>query len=326
MRITNPMSSKLITLLPSRRGSVIVRDLEAPMDRGRLRYALVELRVKIPVGVPYSGAASAVRAAVNADTERQTTVEQVLDHEELKTADVILFPGYTLVGRKLPPAISQRVRDRYVVLELMSADDAVDDPTPKRRWRRTFVLGPGGQLCGPVRQRVITSDDAWNNHGGASEETLRVVAELDGERAPRRTWSSRGRTETSLLVCGEVNIAYPQKDGTTWAADPRLLDSLAGCRVIANPAHTPSSLPAMQRKREWLSERRALLTTANVHDGYTQRKTPKNAAPYTIAAKGQLTGAEAYIDGERYNASQILGWHGASAISEPKYSIILFDL
>lgn len=296
------------------------------MDRGRLRYALVELRVQIPAGVAYSGAASAVKAAVNADAKRQAIVEEVLDRKELKTADVILFPGYTFVGKKVPKTIVQKVRDRYVVLELMALDKAGDDATPKSQWRRTFVLGPGGQLCGPVRQWVITSDDAWNNNGGASEETLRVVAELDGERAPRRTWSSRGRTDTSLLVCGEVNIAYPKQNGSTWAVDPRLLDALAACRVIANPAHTPSRLPAMQRKREWLSERRALLTTANVHNGYMQLKQPRNAAPYIVAAKKQSTGAEAYIDGKRYNATEILGWHGAATIDEPAYRVILFDL
>lgn len=293
------------------------------MDRGRLRYALVELRVQIPTGVVYSGAASAVKAAVNADPQRQATVEEILDRSELKAADVILFPGYTLVSKTMPKTVAQKVRDRYVVLELMAADKTGDDATPKRRWRRTFVLGPGGRLCGPVRQWVITSDDAWNNAGGASDETLRVVAELDGERAPRRTWSSRGRTDTSLMVCGEVNIAYPEQKGPTWAVDPRLLDVLAGRGVIMNPAHTPSTLPAMQRKREWLSERRALLTTANVHNGFTKKK---RAAPYVGKARKQPVGAEAYIDGRRYNAAEIQGWHGAATINEPAYRVLLFDL
>ncbi|MDB4931666.1 MAG: hypothetical protein JWM10_4150 [Myxococcaceae bacterium] len=297
------------------------------MERGRLRYALVELRVEVPEGV-YWNAAAAVKAAVNADPGRQGTVESVLDHEAIQSADVIIFPGYTLVGRTVPSVITQKVKGRYVVLELLAPDKS-DATTAKGGWRRTFVLGPGGRLCGPVRQWVITSDDAWNDDSSPSRESLRVIEELAGERAPSRKWKSRGRVETGLMLCGEVNTVYAQADGTGWPVDPRLLDALAGCYVIANPAHTPSTLPAMQRKREWLSARRALLTTANLHGGFMKWKTPKEpkgAPPKPVRARQHTSTAEAYVDGKRYNVDAIRAWAGATVVDDPRYRVALFDL
>jgi hypothetical protein len=174
-------------------------------------------------------------------------VSRVLQHEKTQHLDALVFPGWTLAGETLPKSVVRACGDRVVVLEGVGA--ATGKSKARYPWT-TYVVWRGVVVV-EARQLLATAAEA-------DEETVgRLVEQL----ATSRTFVHPVLGRTGLLVCGEPNVVREHAVSTLPALD-----------TILNPAHTPSLLPAMQRKRARLAASGALFTTANTHDGWTPRE------------------------------------------------------
>ncbi len=239
------------------------------------RVGLVELFVEVDRRSRASPAA-AVMSSIrrNADTR----LREVLDIlKDLRTAnlELIVFPGWTVVGSTLPVELVEAAKKRTVVVEVLPPPSPTRGVRGKEPGKATFAKAgkPAGSTgeqipwhtyvihrgvpLGPMVQRIITSADA----GRGSTPSHRAL-ELDGQlRRGERSWS----TGCSLWICGEVNALY----GRSSEVSPWVDDLPVDWRVIANPAHTPSRLQAMRDKRAHLSTSGVLFTTANIHNAWT---------------------------------------------------------
>ena len=199
--------------------------------------------------------------------------------------ELIEFPGWTLVGDELPQEVVAASGGRTIVLEMLPAEQ-LDAASRKRSVKgaapdeegeispitwKTVVIHKG-KVHRPVVQKLVTSQDAGQGTA-PTEKTLQFQEELSkAEPAP-------GKRGASLWVCGEVNAIYGRGDTPApWAPDLPL-----DWRLIANPAHPPSKLPAMQDKRCYLSKQGLLLMTANTHSGWIDASGTSQSGGWTAA-------------------------------------------
>lgn len=225
------------------------------------QYALAELFVDVPErrrnGDPHAiGWKDVIKNAIlRAPVARRQAVEDVLDHRELRGVDMIMFPGWTLVGRSVPQSVRQRIGDRDVYLELFEEDDE-----PDTKGKQAMILHSQQVLVGPLRQLFATA-------AGASTKTVALVAQLDATSGKQRRWTLPAARKGALVLCGEVNSVRICRD--PYALTPLhdgLPGALQGVQVIANPSHTRTRRHRdMGPKREWFATGRTLLTVANCH-------------------------------------------------------------
>lgn len=227
------------------------------VNRETLKVGLVELHVAPRDGAPNNRFDAVRGAAERARRERLETVLGVLERRDTRALDLVVFPGWTVVGRTLPKAVLRASGKRVVVVEGLE---------PDARTKRKSALGYGwttyvvwrGEIVARARQLFTRSSEA-------SDARAAVLArELEGERV----FSHPKLGRTALLVCGEPNVV--PEHGPTRVP---LFDT------VLNPAHTPSTLPAMHRKRARLAERGLLFSTANTHDGWSSRDGTMRASP-----------------------------------------------
>jgi hypothetical protein len=138
--------------------------------------------------------------------------------------------------------------DRVVVIEGVGG---LGKRTPKARYPWSTYVVWRGAVVARGRQLLATAAEP------SEENVTRLARELAGPR----TFVHPTLGRTGLLVCAEPNVVREH------APSP-----LPELDTILNPAHTPSRLPAMQRKRAELAAQGTLFTTANTHDGWTPRK------------------------------------------------------
>ncbi|MBN8231506.1 hypothetical protein JYK02_28735 [Corallococcus macrosporus] len=261
-----------------------------------IRYGLVELYVEIPERRFQSLSDALVRTIQRQSEKRLSDVLKILRAPETQRLDLIEFPGWTLVGEKVPEEVIAASGGRTVVLEMLPTEQS-DSASGKRgvkggafkdegarspiTWR-THVIHKGGVL-GPVVQMLVTSGDAGKRN--APTEKMREFKSALSSGA--RSWETRA----SLWVCGEVNALYGNGD----EIEPRVPDLPLDWRLIANPSHRPSKLPAMQAKRAYLSSKGLLLMTANTHSQWRDASGTSRHGGYVAAQvfhKGRRLGRE----------------------------------
>lgn len=214
----------------------------------RARIGLVELHVTPRAGAPEDKLAALAEATVSDGAARMRTVLGVLAHAQTQGLDAIVFPGWTLVGETLPRRVLAACGDRVVVIEGIGG---LGKRTAKARYPWSTYVVWRGEVVARGRQLLATAAEV------SEENVTRLARELAGPR----TFVHPTLGRTGLLVCGEPNVVREH------ARSP-----LPELDTILNPAHTPSRLPAMQRKRAKLASRGTLVTTANTHDGWTPRR------------------------------------------------------
>lgn len=229
--------------------------------RPKQRYALAELFVDVPErrrnGEPHAiGWKDVIKQVIlRAPDVRRQAVEDVLDHRELREMDMIMFPGWTLVGSSVPRSVLQRVGDRDVYLELFEEDDE-----PDKTGKQAMILRGQQVLVGPLRQLFATAESA-------PTKTPALVAQLNATSGRKRRWTMSAARRGALVLCGEVNAIRICRD--PYALTPLhagLPGALRGVQVIANPSHTRTRRHRdMGPKREWFAAGRTLLTVANCH-------------------------------------------------------------
>ena len=231
------------------------------------KVGLVELYVQ-RLGVAESVSAAVQVALKRQLRSREALVRGVLAHKELLDLDVLVFPGWTLVGDTLPSWVAQACGSRVVVIEMLHGSaDAVSSKRrayPKAGAERgswpwsTYVVEGGSVVVDGVRQIIVAANDVRDDDGANRVDQLMRQLQQGGPTGRRFAHSMLG--ECSVLVCGEVNAALIEAGAVR--VPPRFPRDLS---LIVNPAHTPSSLNAMRRKREALSAGRVLVTVANGH-------------------------------------------------------------
>jgi hypothetical protein len=231
-----------------------------------IRFGIIEMYVELPER-PFPSLSDAIASTIQSQpAQRLADVLGLLRAPATQHLELIEFPGWTLVGDVVPEEVVAASGGRTVILEMLPAEQmdaasekrtmkgaAPDDEgeLPSITWK-TFVIHKG-KVFGPVVQKLVTSQDAGQGVT-PTEETLQFQKELS---SGARSWEAGA----SLWVCGEVNAIY----GRGGKLEPWVLDLPLDWRIIANPAHRPSKLPAMQDKRAYLSTHGLLLMTANTH-------------------------------------------------------------
>jgi hypothetical protein len=221
-----------------------MRNESAPAPRDGVRIGLVELFVH-----PLRAAdkLTAIRGAIRRDAHaRRAKVLASLRDPRSRALDLLVFPGWTLCGTEVDDEIVGACGDRVVVLEVLHARPEKKDAFP---WT-TYAIDAGAVVA-TARQSLATAAEVTPDRRDA------LCTEL-GQGGARR-FRSRRLGDVGIVVCGEAN-AQPMS-GRALVPD---LD------VIVNPAHTPSRLEAMRKKRERLSAGRLVVSTANTHDAWTR--------------------------------------------------------
>jgi len=238
------------------------------------RVGLVELFVGVKES-SHSNLPATLMASIRRDAHaRRADVLNILKHPRTAELDLIVFPGWTVVGTTLPAEIVKAAKKRTVVLELLLPESSTPDGSGKTSGKtsppkatkgsgsisqqvpwHTYVIHRGATL-GPFVQRLITGGDAGSGNS-PSKSTLDLADDLN---RGARSWSNG----CSLWICGEVNALY----GKGRSVVPWVDHLPTKWNVVANPAHTPSKLQAMRDKRAHLSSSGLLLTTANTHSSW----------------------------------------------------------
>lgn len=265
-------------------------------------YALVELHVTVSTKGIHNDRSAAVRRAIARDKSREQAVIDILNDPALKSADVIMFPGWTVrhdaAPDQVPPNVLKTIGSREVILETFGGTGG--DKEIRDRW--FHVLHGTTDVLGPISQWVVTANQARLG-GGPSLASMNLAAEIASKTNPQRRWSGQNNVPSALLVCGEINVV--QAGTPPYFIVPSIGPNLAPSEVIFNPAHTPTSLQKMRDKREFLSLGKLLLTTANIHSQFRYwcwRKSTKRWRGRLVTAR---TAAEAFIDGTQYNAAAL---------------------
>ena len=185
-------------------------------------------------------------------------------------------PGWTLVANHVPAWLGPISNGCTLIFECSPLDvrgtkstrKGGDDPAFNGRFH---VLRDGRPAVRPVQQVLATA-------GHVPALGKRLVEELADHVA--RRWREKTR-EAVLFACGEVNlVSGGGRSNARWDRDVIPASSVRGRRLVLNPAHTPSTLPAMRDKRAWLSGRGGwLFTTANVFPGW-ERSAHRAAAAW----------------------------------------------
>jgi hypothetical protein len=215
---------------------------------------------------------AAVRDAIRGTSrQREAAVVEVLRHRQLADVDVVVFPGWTLVGETLPARVLSETGGRTVVIETLSRTDLRARSKGAARTKaahvandfpwRTHVLMNGAAVVKGARQVVAEGADTTGNEG--VHRVARVVDRLKNSGTGGRRFDQARFGPSGLMICGEVNVA-PVSGGAGEVPDgfPRDLN------LIVNPAHTPGFRTAlMNAKRLALAGRGILVTVANGHWG-----------------------------------------------------------
>ena len=263
-----------------------------------IRYGLVELYVELPEH-PFPSLSDAIASTIQSQpAKRLADVLKILRAPETQNLDLIEFPGWTLVDDEVPKEVVAASGGRTVVLEMLPAEQT-DAAAGKRSVKegapddegelspitwKTLVIHKG-KVLGPVVQKLVTSADAGQGDA-PTEEMLQLQKELSNGV---RSWDAGA----SLWVCGEVNAIYGRGDKLApWVPDLPL-----DWRLIANPAHRPSKLPAMQDKRAYLSRQGLLLMTANTHSGWMDAS--------GTSQSGGWRAAQVFYKGRRFDREEL---------------------
>lgn len=265
------------------------------------RYALVELFVKVPErrrnGAPHAkGWKDVIKNTIlRAPERRRRAVEAVLDHLELQKVNMILFPGWTLVGKSVPKSVLKRIGDRDVFIELFEASDESDG-----KGKKAMILRGPQVLVGPLRQLFATAE-------GALTKTTTLVAQLGATSGKQRRWTMPAARKGALVLCGEVNAIRLSRDPYALTPhDSGLPGALQGVQVIANPSHTRTHRHReMGPKRKWFAAGRTLLTVANCH------------GRFLYASKGQEKSVTAKSTAQVFAGSTMLNGAALAKLVKP---------
>lgn len=251
------------------------------------RFALIELYCDLlqsPSGWLPTLLSDTLRAAPEA---REQAVRDVLAALRGIEVQVVVFPGWTLVGNEVPEWVTEATEGRTFAVEMLPPE--AEEPA------QAFVIRDRQVLVGPVAQLFWSGDDV-GYIGSPSEEAVQLAAELAGA-APDRRWSETAWPSAGLILCGEVNVIKTEGGNT----EPTVA-GLPSFDLILNPAHTPSKLPAMTTKRRYFSRMRpngVLLSTATIHGQWKQI----NKKGKEVTGKSGHVAAEAFQAGEELEAT-----------------------
>ena len=224
-----------------------------------LRFALVEQWCKLRRS---DDVITSIRRWLRAEPDlREIQVRSVLTSMALDDVDLVVLPGWTLVGREPPEWLVELSRDRTIVVEMLAKRDTED--VTKGASHYSFVLQSGRRLLGPEPQILGESEEVW-----ASNAFTKEAHEAASRIASRRTFELAPGLDALLMICGETNLAHGR------AGEHLLPEGMeVSAPLILNPSHTWMSLPANQRQREFLSRTGLLLTTANTHPELSETQT-----------------------------------------------------
>lgn len=241
------------------------------------RFVLCELLTPSP------GSADSTQAIKNgilaSPHERLERVRRVMESPIAEAADLLLFPGWTLVGASPPKWVIAASKGRTVVLEMLP--DQGQGNAKKVRWARTYVLRDGSVIRGGIEQLLSSSDEAWEQ-GTATTEAHQVALET---RTTRRWKLGGGRTAT-FMICGEINAVL--KHGKSFPTPGGA--QLPGADLVVNPSHTRMGPQAARDKRAFLARDGLVLCTANIYSGSAILNASRVGAEVYWKKKQLLTG------------------------------------
>ncbi len=238
-----------------------------------MKFALVELHCKARVAEDIGQGIK--RALFRRPEARERQVRSVVESTVMQGVDLIVLPGWSLVGKAPPDWLVHLSRGRTIVVEMIAEPSERASKVADKRW--TFVLKDGACVIGPEWQRLAYSDEAWVK--GRFSKT----AKKTGDRLnQRRKWKLTDGHTAMLAVCGEINAVHHKGQDFLTAGGL----NLTGVKVVVNPSHTRMSPQGSRNQRAFLSTHGLTLVTANAHDGSKD----ENASEVT---------AEIYWRGER---------------------------
>lgn len=229
----------------------------------RLRVAVVEMTILVRSKHDPSLTDTLMKTLQSPEGRRERRQQVIaildaLDAREAPQTDLVIFPGWTLVGKSVPRWFREATNQWTTVVEMLPSEGG-SKAKAYREWR-THVLPPtttpGSVGVGASTQRL---------HETAASAVERQALLQDLRRS--RDWEIVGHPPAKgrLLICGEVNCV-----GLRDASMTPLIKGLADLplsKVIVNPAHRPpgSALrrAQMNAKRNHLAGQGTLLTTAN---------------------------------------------------------------
>lgn len=254
--------------------------------------ALVEVFVPVLGHLNADTMCAGIRA--NA-VDRAIQVQGALSAIEKARCDLVVFPGWTLVGRRIPKWVLDASHGRTIVIELLfpevSGKTTKGPKKPGKDQRsgdteswyadwRAYVIRDSQIILGNVQQ---TLSHAWQARDPDFAGNLLATLQAPHERR----WAISGgcMLDALLLMCGEANLV---RAGSRPSLQPRFVasdsetDVLGKSKLIINAAHYRSPSPkvqaAMEQKRAWLSRGRLLLSTANERSPVDQDAAPRSAA------------------------------------------------
>lgn len=255
-----------------------------------MRFALVEQWCNLRRSDDVS---RSIRKWLRAEPERREhQVRSVLMSVALDGVDLVVLPGWSLVGREPPEWLVELSQDRTIVVEML-AEQNTEDVT-KGSSHYSFVLQCGRRLIGPEPQILGASEEVW-----ASNAFTKKAYEAASRIASHRTFELDPGLDVLMMICGEINLAHER------AGAHQLPEGMCvSAPLVVNPSHTWMSLPANQRQREFLSRNGLLLTTANTHPELSETKTRDWKAASWKSAEVYWRGARVGVGEEEPSVSE----------------------
>ncbi len=183
---------------------------------------------------------------------REAQVRVVVESLILDDVDLIVLPGWSLVGSAPPSWLVERSRGRTIIVEMMSPEPSGGGKSGGGS--RSYVLQDGESVLGPVRQILSSSSEVWKRNQFSPEAHQTARAWVDDRR-----WTLPVGGTAMLALCGEINIV---RGGEQM---PIAL-GLENVPLVINSSHTRMKPQGSREQRAKLSEFGLVLVTANTHE------------------------------------------------------------
>jgi hypothetical protein len=216
------------------------------------RFALVELSARhYAAEYVEEGIKKALRAQPQ---KRNDQVRAIVESMVLDDVDLIVLPGWSLVGIKPPDWLVDRSRGRTIVVEMLNPEQGGGAKTDGSSL--SYVLQDGRVALRQLKQMLSSSSEAWEKgeYSTQARETGMTWVE-------KRRWLLPTGGTAMLALCGEINIL--QEKAPDEALSALRLDRVP---LVVNSSHTRMKPQGSREQRMRLSKSALVLVTANTYE------------------------------------------------------------